>query len=104
MIAGFSPQISNPFQRMNENRQQVSFHLVLPSTSSHEIFSENHAGKFITMLPKEIQLDQKFHWEMALVELFWPKQDSVVVIEICGMKHKDRIEGGRELTFHPLHF
>ena len=66
---------------MNENRQQVSFHLVLPSTSSHEIFSENHAGKFITMLPKEIQLDQKFHWEMALVELFWPKQDSVVVIE-----------------------
>ena len=81
MIVGFSPQISNPFQRMNENRQQVSFHLVLPSTSSHEIFSENHAGKFITMLPKEIQLDQKFHWEMALVELFWPKQDSVVVIE-----------------------
>ena len=66
---------------MNENRQQVSFHLVLPSTSSHEIFSENHAGKFITMLPKEIQLDQKFHWEMTLVELFWPKQDSVVVIE-----------------------
>ena len=33
------------------------------------------------MLPKEIQLDQKFHWEMALVELFWPKQDSVAVIE-----------------------
>ena len=60
---------------MNENRQQVSFHLVLPSTSSHEIFSENHAGKFITMLPKEIS------WEMAFVELFWPKQDSVVVIE-----------------------
>ena len=67
---------------MNENRQQVSFHLVLPSTSSHEIFSENHAGKFITMLPKEIELDQKFHWEMmALVELFWLNQDSVVVIE-----------------------
>ena len=81
MIAGFSPPILNPFQRMKENRQQISFHLVLPSTSSHEIFSENHAGKFITMLPKEIQLDQKFHWEMALVELFWPKQDSVVVIE-----------------------
>ena len=81
MIAGFSPQISNPFQRMNENRQQVPFHLVLPSTSSHEIFSENHAGKFTAMLPKEIQLDQKFHWEMALVELFWPKQDSVAVIE-----------------------
>ena len=66
---------------MNENSQQVSFHLVLPSTSSLEIFSENHAGKFTTMLPKEIQLDQKFHWEMALVELFWPKQDCVTVIE-----------------------
>ena len=75
---------------MNENRQQVSFHLVLSSTSSHEIFSENHAGKFITMLPKEIQLDQKFTLLLSL--------------KICGMKHKVQIEGGRELTFHPLHF
>ena len=33
------------------------------------------------MLPKEIQLDQKFNWEMALVELFWPKHNSVAVIE-----------------------
>ena len=66
---------------MNENRQQVSFHLVLPSTCSHQIFFENHARKFTVMLPKEIQLDQKFYWEMALVELFWPKQDSVAVIE-----------------------
>ena len=33
------------------------------------------------MLPKEIHLDQNFHWEMALVELFWPKQDSVAVNE-----------------------
>ena len=66
---------------MNENSQQVSFHLVLPSTSSHEIFLENHAGKFTAMLRKEIQLDQKFHWEMALMELFWPKQDSVAVLE-----------------------
>ena len=66
---------------MNENSQQVSFHLVLPSTSSHEIFLENHAEKFAVMLPKKIQLDQKSHWEMTLVELFWPKQDSVAVIE-----------------------
>ena len=66
---------------MNENSQGVSFHLVLPSMSSHEIFLENHAGKFAVMLPKEIQLDQNFDWEMALVELFWPKQDSVAVIE-----------------------
>ena len=81
LIARLSHQILNPSQRMNENSQQVSFHLVLPSTSSHEIFLENHTGKFTVMLPKEIQLDQKFHWEMALVELFWPKQDSVAVIE-----------------------
>ena len=77
----FDSWISNTSQRMNENRQQEPFHLVLPSTSSHEIFLENHAGKFTVILPKEIQLDQKFHWEMALVELFWPKQDSVAVIE-----------------------
>ena len=50
-----------PISKNEQNRQQVSFHLVLPSMSSHEIFSENHAGKFITMLPKEIQLDQKLH-------------------------------------------
>ena len=62
---------------MNENSQQVSFHLVLPSTSSHDIVLENHAGKFTVMLPNEIQLDQTFDWEMASVELFWPRQDSV---------------------------
>ena len=33
------------------------------------------------MLPKEIHLDEEFHWEMALVELFWPKQDSLSVRE-----------------------
>ena len=81
LIAGFSHQILNLSQRMNENSQRVSFHLVLPSMSSHEIFLENHAGKFTLMLPKEIQLDQKFHWEMALVELFWSKKGSVAVIE-----------------------
>ena len=66
---------------MNENSKQISSHLVLPSTSSHEIFLENHAGKFTAMLPKEIQLDQKFHLEMTLVDLFWPKQISVAVTE-----------------------
>ena len=77
---------------------------MLPSTSTHEILLENHAGKFAAVLPKEIQFDQKFHWEMDLEELFWPKQDSVAVIENLCMKHKDQIEGGRELAFHPLHF
>ena len=66
---------------MIENSQRLSFHLVVSSTSSHKIFLKNQAGKLIVMIPKEIQLDQKFHWEMALVELFWPKQDSVAVIE-----------------------
>ena len=66
--------------------------------SSHGILAENHAGKFTTILPKEIQLDQKYHWEMASVWLFWPKQVSVAVI-CCRW-----IEGGRELTFHCLHF
>ena len=107
LIAGFSHQILNPSQRMNENSQRVSFHLVLPSTSSHEIFLENHAGKFTVMLLKEIQLDQKFHWEMALVEKFWPKQDSVAVIENLWYEtqgHNDLIKGGRELTFYPPYF
>ena len=44
-------------------------------------FSENHAGKGTVLLPKEIHLDEEFHWEMALVELFWPKQDSLSVRE-----------------------
>ena len=54
---------------------------MLPSTSTDEIFLENHAGKFTVLLPKEIHLDEEFHWEMALVELFWPKQDSLSVRE-----------------------
>ena len=53
----------------------MGFYLVLPSMSSDEIFLENHTGKFAVVLPKEIHLDEEFHWEMALVELFWPKQD-----------------------------
>ena len=61
---------------MNEHKEQMGFYLVLPSTSNNEIFLENHAGKFTVMLPKEIHLDEEFYWEMAPVELFWPKQDS----------------------------
>ena len=33
------------------------------------------------MLPKEIHLNEEFHWEMAPVELFGPKQDSLSVHE-----------------------
>ena len=66
---------------MNEHKEQTGFYLVLPSTSSDEIFLENHAGRFTVLLPKEIHLDVEFHWEMALVELFWPKQDSFSVRE-----------------------
>ena len=66
---------------MNEYKEQMGFYLVLPSTSSNEIFLENHAGKFTVLLPKEIHLNEEFHWEMALIELFWPKQDSLSVRE-----------------------
>ena len=66
---------------MNEHKIQTGFYLVLPSTSSNEIFLENHAGKFTVLLPKEFHLNEEFHWEMALVELFWPKQDSLSVRE-----------------------
>ena len=40
-------------------------------------FLENHAGKCTVLLPKEIYLDEEFLWQMALVELSWPKQDSL---------------------------
>ena len=66
---------------MNEHKEQMCFYLVLPSTSSNEIFSENHAGKFTILLPKEIHLNEEFHWEMTLAELFWPKQESLSVLE-----------------------
>ena len=66
---------------MNEHKEKMGFYLVLPSTSSNKIVLENHAGKFTVLLPKEIHLDEEFHWEMALVELFWPKQDSLSVCE-----------------------
>ena len=44
-------------------------------------FSGNSTEKFTVLLLKEIHLDEEFHWEMALVELFWPKQDSLSVHE-----------------------
>ena len=66
---------------MNEHKEQTGFYLVFPSMSSNEIFLENHAGRFTVLLPKEIHLEEEFHWEMALVELFWPKQDSLSVRE-----------------------
>ena len=49
--------------------------------SSNEIFLENHTGKFTVLLPKEIHFDEEFHWEMALVELLWPKEDILSVSE-----------------------
>ena len=62
---------------MNEHKEQMGFYLVLPSMSKNEIFLENHAGKFTVVLPKEIHLDEEFYWEMAQVEVFWQKQDSL---------------------------
>ena len=52
-----------------------------PQRAVPRFFLENHAGKFTVLLPKEIHLDEEFHWQMALEELFWPKQDSLSVHE-----------------------
>ena len=51
-------------------KEEMGFYLVLPSTSSNEMFLGSYAGKFTVLLPKEIHLDEEFHWEMALLELF----------------------------------
>ena len=53
-----SHQILTISQKMNENSQRVSFHLVLPSTSNHEIFLENHTGKLC--YPKKFTLIKSF--------------------------------------------
>ena len=44
---------------------------------------------------------QKFHWEMALVELFWPKQDSVVVIENLWYETQGPNDGRWKRTYAP---
>ena len=65
---------------MNIKNKRV-FTWCYPQRALTRFFLENHAGKFTVLLPKEIHLDEEFHWEMALVELFWPKQDSLSVRE-----------------------
>ena len=82
----------------------MGFYLVLPSMSSNEIFLENHAGKFTVLLPKEIHLDEEFHWEMALVELFWPKQNSLSVRENLWYEIKNPKGNGKEHTSQLLCF
>ena len=57
------------------NPQQRSFHLVLPSNNSENNFPENHAGEYNIILPRDMNLDQRYDWEMGLVEIFRPKQD-----------------------------
>ena len=57
------------------NPQQRLFHLVLPSNNSENNFPENHAGEYNIILPRDMNLDQGYDWEMGLVEIFWPKQD-----------------------------
>ena len=65
---------------MNVKSKRV-FTWYFPQRVVINFFLENHAGKFTVLLPKEIHLDEEFHWEMALVELFWPEQDSLSVRE-----------------------
>ena len=62
---------------MNEHKEQMSFTWYYPQRVVMRFFLENHAGNFTVLLPKQIHLDEEFHWEMALVELFWPKQHSL---------------------------
>ena len=52
---------------MNEHKEQTGFYLVLPSTSSDEIFFKNHTGRFTVLLPKEIHLDEEFHWTRVIL-------------------------------------
>ena len=59
---------------MNENKEHMSFYLVLPSTSSN---FRKSCGTVYFILPKEIHLDEERHWE----ELFCPKHDSVSISE-----------------------
>ena len=66
---------------MNKNKEHMSFYLVLLSTSSNDIFFRKSSGKVYFILPKEIHLDEERHWEVALVELFCPKHDSVSISE-----------------------
>ena len=65
---------------MNINNKR-DFIWCYPQRAVMRFFLENQAGRFTVLLPKEIHLDEEFHWEMALVELFWPKQDSLSVCE-----------------------
>ena len=58
------------------NPQQRLLRLVLPSNNNENNFPKNHAGEYNIILPRDMNLDQKYHWEMALVEIFWPKQDA----------------------------
>ena len=89
---------------MNEHKEKTGFYLVLPSTSSDEIFLENHTGRFTVLLPKEIHLDEEFHWEMALVELFWPNKILCQSVKICGTRYKSQKGNGKERTFQLLCF
>ena len=62
-------------------KNKLGFIWCYPQQAVMRFFLENHAGKFTLLLPKEIHLNEEFHWEMALVELFWQKQDSLSVPE-----------------------
>ena len=66
---------------MNERKEQMGFYLVLPSTSSNEIFSENHAVKLTVMITKGNLFGCRISLGMALLELLWPKQDFLSVSE-----------------------
>ena len=59
----------------------MAFYRVLPSRSSNDIFFGKSCGKVYCHLTKRNSSDEERHWEVALVELFCPKHDSVSVSE-----------------------
>lgn len=52
------------------NNENDEFYLVLPSNSSMDLYSSNTTSNYITQLPQEINLRDR--WEVALVEIQVP--------------------------------
>lgn len=49
------------------------FFLTLPSNSSEKYFPNNTATNFVTKLPKKIVLDDRYKWEVGLIEIILPQ-------------------------------
>ena len=86
------------------NPQQRSFHLVLPSNNNKNNFPENRAGEYNIILPSDMNLDQIYHWEMDLVEIFWPKQDVTLGNQNLWYENQDVSGRWKKHAFLPSYF